>query len=463
MKKIRIGNAAGFWGDQTTAPRRLVEQGHLDYLTLEYLAELTMSILAHLKSRNPEAGYVTDFPEAVAGLVDLLRDQPQLRIVTNAGGMNPQGCARAVSRILSDAGLNDVKVAAVSGDDLFANIETHRAAGEAFSHFDTQKPFDDVADRIVSANAYMGAAGIVEALEAGARIVVTGRVADASLAVGPAIHELGWAWDDYDKLAAATVAGHIIECGAQSTGGIYSDWSPEMSLADVGYPIADIDASGGVLITKPELTGGVVNEATVAEQIVYEIGDPAKYFTPDVVADFTQVELEEVAANCVSVTGAKGLPAPENYKVSMAYRDGYWVSGTLVIVGPDAASRARVSGQMVLDRVERAGYKLQRTNIECLGAGDVVPGCYQKNQNLSEVVLRVTAHDPSKEAVEQLAREFAPLVTSGLPGTTGYTGGRPKPRPVLSYWPSLIGRERLQSTATVCTANDWLATEGENS
>lgn len=460
MKKIRIGNAAGFWGDQTTAPRRLVEQGNLDYLTLEYLAELTMSILAHLKSRNPEAGYVTDFPEAVADLVNSLRDQPNLRIVTNAGGMNPGGCARAVSRILSDAGLNDVKVAAVTGDDLFADIETHQNGGEAFAHFDTQKPFGDVANRIVSANAYMGAAGIVQALEAGARIVITGRVADASLAVGPAIHELGWAWEDYDKLAAATVAGHIIECGAQSTGGIYSDWSPELSMADVGYPIAEIDADGGVLITKPESTGGVVNEATVAEQIVYEIGDPAKYFTPDVVADFTQVELAEVAADCVSVTGARGLPAPENYKVSMAYRDGYWVSGTLVIVGPNAAARAKVSGQMILDRVERAGYKLQRSNIECLGAGDVVSGCYPQNQNLSEVVLRVTAHDPSKEAVEQLAREFAPLVTSGLPGTTGYTGGRPKPRPVLSYWPSLIGRGRLQSTATVCTATDWLVTEG---
>jgi hypothetical protein len=332
MKSIRVGNGAGFWGDNLDAPRRLCEAGRLDYLTLEYLAELTMSILAHQKSRDPSAGWVTDFGEVVGSLVPSLWAQPALKIVTNAGGMNPQGCAAAIARCLVQQGLADIVIGAVSGDDLFPRLDELSRGGESFAHFETGQPIDSIRDRIVSANAYLGAGGIVEALAGGARIVVTGRVADASLTLGPAVHELGWAWRDgdrrhwaqrdWDRLAAATVAGHLIECGAQCTGGMFSAWRPEISLSDVVYPIAEISDDGRVVITKPPNSGGTVNVETVAEQLVYEIGDPAHYLTPDVDTDFSHVRLSQVGTDRVEVSHAKGAPPPETLKVSLAYQAG---------------------------------------------------------------------------------------------------------------------------------------------
>lgn len=463
MKTVRIGNAAGFWGDSPLAPQRLADAGELDYLTLEYLAELTMSILAHLKSRDPDAGYVTDFPPVLETLVDALRNQPQLRIVTNAGGMNPTGCAIEAARVLAGAGLGDVAVAAVAGDDLFPRIEELFAAGEAFANLDTGAEFGNVREDVVSANAYLGAAGIVDALAQGARIVVTGRVADASLTVGPAVHEFGWKQDDWGRLAGATVAGHLIECGAQVTGGMYSDWSPDVALEDVGYPISELADDGTCVVTKPAGTGGGVNVQTVCEQLVYEIGDPAHYLTPDVDVDFTNVRLTQDGENRVRVNGARGAAPPETLKVSAAYRDGFLVEGTLVICGRGAVARARACAETVFGRVRRAGYELSRTNVECLGAGDSLPGMDpipardgDQPHEPWEVVLRIAAHDPSREAVECLARELAPLVTSGPPGVTGYTGGRPKPRPVLSYWPTTIARSHVSPALRVSNAKDWI-------
>ncbi|MBI3861785.1 MAG: DUF1446 domain-containing protein [Planctomycetia bacterium] len=452
---IRVGNGAGFWGDNLDAPRLLAERGGLDYLTLEYLAELTLSILAHQRSRSPDGGFVADFLTVLESLGPVLAAQPKLKIVTNAGGMAPVACARQAAQILVRAGLGTTRIAAVSGDDLLPRIDDLLAAGETFSNLDTGQPLGDVRPKIASANAYLGAAGIVEALAQGARIVITGRVADASLTVGPAIHEFGWSSSDWDKRAAATVAGHLIECGAQATGGMFSGWTPEISLQNLGYPIAEISEPGHFTMTKPAGTGGAVTVDTVAEQLVYEIGDPRHYLTPDVDADFSHVQLVQSGPDRVDVRGAKGNPAPPRYKVSMAYRDGYMASGTLVVCGDQAAAKARACGELILSRLKAAGVNLERTHVECLGTGDSLPGVWKRNDDALEVVLRVSVHDPSREAVERFVREFSPLVGSGPPGVTGYTGPRPKPYPVFAYWPTTVAREKLQHTVEVREAEKW--------
>ena len=455
MRSIRVGNGAGFWGDNLDAPRLLAEKGAIDYLTLEFLAELTLSILAHQRSRDPKAGFVADFLTIVESLVPRLKAQPKLKIVTNAGGMNPQECARQIGAILASAGLGSVRVAAVSGDDLLPRLDQLLADGEPLANLDTGQPPGDVRSKIASANVYLGAWGIVAALKEGARVVITGRVADASLTVGPAVHEFGWSWSDWNRLGSATVAGHLIECGAQVTGGMFSGWQPELSLDNLGYPITEISENGTFAITKPAGTGGAVTTETVAEQLVYEIGDPAHYLTPDVDADFSQVRLAQAGADRVEVTGARGHPAPQQLKVSMAYRDGYMAAGTLVVCGESAAAKARAAGELILSRLRAAGVNLARTQIECLGTGDTLPGVWRRRDDALEVVLRVSVHDPAREAVERFVREFSPLVGSGPPGVTGYTGPRPKPYPVFAYWPTTIARERIEPVVEVQTASEW--------
>lgn len=457
MKTIRIGNAAGFLGDQLSAPQFLAERGSLDYLTLEHLAELTLSILAHQKSRDPNLGYAVDFISVLPTLAGALQNQPQLKIVTNAGGVNPAACAKEAAEVLGRAGLGDLLIGIVTGDDLFPSLDQLISGGESFEHFESQAGFGEVRSKIVSANAYLGAAGIVENLAAGARIVITGRVADASLTLGPTIHEFGWRWDDWDRLAAATVAGHVIECGAQATGGMFTPWTKELRLEDVGYPIAEVSDDGEVVITKPEKTGGLVDERTVSEQLLYEIGDPAHYLTPDVDADFTGLSLNQIGTNRVAVSGARGNPPPSTYKVSMAYRDGYMAANTLVICGPDSERTARYCAEIILRRVEQAGFKLERTHVECLGCGDTLPGIWPRPSNSYETVLRISAHDSRKEALERFIREFAPLVTSGPAGVTGYTGPRGKPYPVLAYWPTRVSRDRVAQQTDVRTVSEWLS------
>jgi|HubBroStandDraft_6_1064221.scaffolds.fasta_scaffold22159_4 hypothetical protein len=461
MESIRVGNGAGFWGDNLDAPRRLCEAGRLDYLTLEYLAELTMSILAHQKSRDPSAGWVSDFGDVVDDLIHSLQTQPGLKLVTNAGGMNPHGCAAAIARRLGQKGLAGITIGTVTGDDLFPRLDELSRAGEPFANFETGQSVDAIRDRIVSANAYLGAAGIVEALARGARIVVTGRVADASLTLGPAIHEFGWDWRDWDRLAAATVAGHLIECGAQCTGGMFSAWRPEIALGDVGYPIAEIADDGRVAITKPATNGGSVTVGTVAEQLVYEIGDPAHYLTPDVDTDFSHVRLLQTETDRVEVSHARGAAPPETLKVSIAYQDGFMASATVVLCGPNATQNARAAGTIILNRLAHAGVKPARTHVEILGAGDTLPGMPITGDSRPwDVVLRVSAADPSRSVLDRFVREFAPLVTAGPPGVTGYTGGRAKPRPVLAYWPTTVSRTHVQPEVDVKTAEEWAHTAG---
>jgi Acyclic terpene utilisation family protein AtuA len=448
VDRIRIGNGCGFWGDNLDAPLLLAEQGRLHYLTLEYLAELTMSILALQKQRDAQAGYATDFLDVLERLCPLLEAQPELKIITNAGGMNPAACAAKARALLDRAGLTDRILATVAGDDLLPQLDRLLAEGHTFANLDTAEPLTAVRARVVSANAYLGARPIVAALHAGASIVITGRVADASLTLSPAVHEFGWDWEDWNRLSAGTIAGHLIECGAQATGGLWCNWQDARDMANVGYPIAEISASGSLWITKPADTGGAVNCETVSEQLLYEVGDPAAYLTPDVTADFTSVTLKQADRDSVSVEGARGKPATDTYKVSIAYRDGFMSSGTLTIFGPDAPAKGRLCGEMILQRLRRAGVELAMTNVECQGAGACVPGVRKETTASTldppEVVLRVSARDSRRSAVERFTKEFAPLVTSGLPGVTGYTTGRPPVREVFAYWPALVPKRTVR-------------------
>jgi hypothetical protein len=445
---IRIGNGCGFWGDNLDAPVLLARDGRLDYLTLEYLAELTMSILALQKQRDAQAGFAGDFLDVLERLSPLLRAQPNLKIITNAGGMNPAACAARARALLDKAGLGDRRIATVSGDDLLPRLDQLQAQGQQLTNLDTGEPLATVRDRVVSANAYLGARPIAQALRQGADVVITGRVADASLTVAPAVHEFGWGWEDWDKLAAGTVVGHLIECGAQATGGLWCNWSEATDLSNVGYPLAEIEPSGDFHLTKPVGSGGTVNTETVAEQLLYEVGDPAAYLTPDVTADFTSVALSKPAADVVQVRGAKGQPATPTYKVSIAFRDGFSASGTLLIFGPDAPAKARHCGAMIFQRLARAGVVPQHRNVECLGAGDAVPVVVPAAAP-PEVVLRVSVRDSRKAVVERFTKEFAPLVTSGPPGVSGYTTGRPPVREVFTYWPALVAKELIQPEVRV--------------
>ncbi|HZT82936.1 MAG TPA: acyclic terpene utilization AtuA family protein [Gemmataceae bacterium] len=449
MDRVRIGNGCGFWGDNVDAPVRLAEHGRLDYLTLEYLAELTMSILALQRQRDPQAGFATDFLDVLERLGPVLKAQPGLKIVTNAGGMNPAGCATRARAILDRAGLADRRIATVTGDDLLPHLDRLLAEGHPFTNLDTGEPLSTVRGRVVSANAYLGARPIAEALRRGAAVVITGRVADASLTLGPAAHELGWRWDDWDRLCGGTVAGHLLECGAQATGGLWCNWQDEPDLADVGYPVAEVGPDGSFRLTKPAGTGGAVNVETASEQLLYEVGDPAAYLTPDVTADFTSVRLSQEGPDVVRAAGARGRPATDSYKVSIAYRDGWTASGTLVIFGPDAPGKARRCGEIILQRLRRAGVEFAFSNIECLGAGDCVPGVVPAAAAPPEVVLRVSVRDPRRAAVERFAREVAPLVTSGPPGVTGYTTGRPAVREVFAYWPALVAKGAVAAEVTL--------------
>jgi len=421
-----------------------------------------MSILARQREKNPEAGYAADFLDILRSLVPALKSQPQLKIVANSGGMNPESCAREAAKILLHAGLPELPLAAVSGDDLLPQLDLLLRECE-FANLDTGQPLSSLAPGpqplapVASANAYLGARPIADALSRGARIVITGRVADASLTVGPCMHEFGWAWDDWQKLAAASVAGHLIECGAQVTGGYTVDWN-KYDLANVGYPIAEIDEAGNAVITKPAGTGGAVNRTTVTEQLVYEIGDPQHYLTPDVDCDFTTVKLEETGSDRMAVRGATGRPATDTYKVSLAYRDGYMASGTLLVYGSDCAEKAKACGEIILARVKAAGYELSRMNVELLGYGAGVPGAFfhRKYQQPGEVVLRVAAHDPRREAIDCFVRQFAPLITSGPAGLAGYASGRPDVRPVFAYWPTLVPKRLVEPQVKVQPVREWL-------
>lgn len=446
---LRIGNAQGFWGDAPDAPARLLaQQPNLDYLTLDYLAEVSLSIMAQQRRRNPEAGYAADFVDVVRSLAPFWRGGSETRVISNAGGLNPMGCARACAEALREAGCGGLRIGVVSGDDVLHVIRA-RPGDRVFRNMETGEPIEGVLDRLETANAYLGAAPVVEALARGADLVVTGRISDPTLVTAPCIHHFGWKWDDYDRIANATVAGHLIECGAQVTGGIATRWLEYADMAGAGFPFVEMYADGSCCVTKPEETGGVVSVETVTEQLLYEIGDPAKYLSPDVCVSLLSLAVEQAGPDRVSVSGAEGSPPPDTYKVSATHHDGFWAQGLLTIFGPDAVLKARRCGDIVIERMRRAGCAPARSNVECLGTGACAPGVFPEPPDLAETVLRVSVADPRREVVERFSKELAPLVTSGPQGVTGFSAGRPRVQPVYVYWPCLISKTEVKPTVEV--------------
>lgn len=442
---LKIANASGFWGDQPDAARRLVaQQPDLDYLTLDYLAEVSLSIMAITRTKDPAASYARDFIEVVQSLVKFWQTGGRTKIVTNAGGLDPHACGAAVRDELAKAGLAHLKVAVVSGDDVLSLI---RRGGNAFNNLETGEPLAKVADRLVTANAYLGAESIAAALRAGAHIVVTGRVADPSLTVGPCCAHFDWKPDDYDRLAGATVAGHLLECGTQACGGFSTDWLSVPGAHDIGFPVAEISADGSCVLTKPAGTGGAVTVQNVKEQLLYEIGDPGNYLSPDVTVSFLTLRVKQAGVDRVSVAGATGRPPPVNYKVSATYRNGFKAHGMLTIFGEQAVAKARAAGEGMLRRLQEAGYAYRETLVECLGTGASVGGIVRRvpEENFLETVLRVSVAADTQEPVKRFTREIAPLVTCGPQGVTGYASGRPKVLPVFGYWPCLIPRAAVKS------------------
>jgi hypothetical protein len=442
MKVVRVGGGQGFWGDDPDAPRRLVEGGPIDYLMLDYLAEVTMSILQKQKERDPKAGYARDFVGAVQSVLPFVGRG--LKIVANAGGVNPRGCADAVRAVAPD-----VRIGVVTGDDLLGRLDELVAQGHQLANMDTGQPLSTVRDRVLSANAYIGSAPIVEALHKGAQIVVTGRSTDTALTMAPLRHEFGWTATDYDKLAAGIVAGHIIECGAQCSGGncLY-EWREIPDLANVGYPVIEGSPDGTFVVTKHPGTGGRVSVHTVTEQLVYEMGDPHSYITPDVVADFTTIRLAQDGENRVRVSGIHGAQATDKLKVSIAYRAGYKAVGTLVYVWPDALEKARVADRVLRERLDRLGLKFEKILTEFVGVS-AAHGPLTPPTDAPEVQMRVGVRAESKAAVEGFSRQIAPLVLNGPPSVTGFAGGRPKVEEIVAYWPALIDKRVVQTTVTI--------------
>ena len=455
---VRIGNAQAFWGDRPSAARDLLAQEPgLDYLTMDYLAEVSMSILALQRERDPRLGYPRDFVEVVRQLAEYWASGGRCRLVANAGGLDPAACAAACRAVLEQAGCRPLTIGVVSGDDVLQLLRDGGA--DEFRNLDSGEPLAAVRDRLVTANAYMGCAGIVRALDAGADIVITGRVADPSLVVGACVHAFRWTLDDWARLAGATVAGHLLECGTQVTGGIATDWLDLPDPAHVGFPIAEVDREGRCVITKSPRSGGAVTAATVQEQLIYEIGDPARYVSPDVCVSFLDLAVEEDGADRVRVTGAQGGPRPATLKVSATHRDGFRAAGTLTIVGDRAREKAERCGRIVLERLAEAGWVYRDAIVECLGQGGSVPvaGIVATGADARETVLRIAVEAETRDAVEAFARELMPLVTAGPQGTTGYAEGRPRVHPVFRYWPCLVDAARVEPGVDTLTTADTLA------
>lgn len=440
-KIIRIGGASGFWGDSGVAAPQLVRRAEVDYLVFDYLAEITMSIMARMRAKDPNAGYATDF--VAVALKQVIREiaEKNIRVVSNAGGVNPAACADAIRALAAEAGVK-VKVAHVEGDDLLPQEAALRAAGVTEMFSGAAFP-----DKCWSINAYLGAVPIARALDAGAQIVVTGRAVDSAVTLGPLMHEFGWAENDYDLLAAGSLCGHILECGAQATGGLFTDYHDVPDWDDIGYPIAECAADGSFTVTKPDGTGGIVVPGTVKEQLLYEIGDPAAYMLPDVTCDFTGVEVTEVGQNRVRVTGTKGLPPTPHYKVSATFQDGFKAVATMVIGGWDAVGKCRKTADAILKRTrrmlaERNMGDYTETSVEVLG-GEAMYGANSRALAAREAIMKLAVKHPDAKALSMFAKEIAPAGTSFSQGTTGFGGGRPKAQPVVRLFSCLVAKSDL--------------------
>jgi len=443
---VRVAAGQGFWGDWLEAPVRQVEGGPIDYLMMDYLAEVTMSIMQKQKSRDPNAGYARDFVPLIERILPTLVSK-RIRVTSNAGGVNPRGCAEAVLAVARKLGFaGKVNVGLVSGDDILPRLDELIARGHELRDMDSGRPLSDIRDKVLSANAYLGMGPIVTALEQGADIVVTGRVTDTGLTLGPLFHEFGWRTNDWDKVAAGTVAGHIIECGAQSSGGnLLRDWRKVQGLANPGFPIVEASPDGTFVVTKHPKTGGIVNVPSVTEQLVYEMGDPHSYITTDGVADFTTIQLKQAGKDRVQVSGIKGGPKTPMLKVSIAYFYGYKAVGTLVYSWPEAYDKAKAADRILRQRLKDLGLSYEQILTEFVGA-DATHGrlAGPASPEAPEVQLRIGVRAREKAPVDRFTREIAPLVLTGPPSVTGFAGGRPQVEEVVAYWPALIDRREIE-------------------
>lgn len=446
---IKIASGQGFWGDLIDAPVHQAEKGEINYLMMDYLAEVTMSILQKQKLKNPEHGYARDIPELMERLLPLLKEKG-FRVITNGGGVNPHACKDAVSRVARKLNIKGIKIGIVTGDNILNKIDELFSEGIMLNNMETGESAEIIKDKLLSANVYLGAGPVVEALKLGANIVITGRVTDTGLTLAPMIYEFGWEMNDWDKLASGTVAGHIIECGAQATGGNFlGDWESVPDLARVGFPIVEAYPDGTFYITKHYGTGGLVSVETVSEQLLYEIGDPVDYITPDCIADFTTIKLTQESKDRVKVHGIKGKPATDFYKVSMSYSDGYSAFSTLTYCAPDALKKAEAADKILRTRLADLNLKFDEIRTEYLGYNSCHGPLVKPRDDLSEVVLRIGVRSHDRASVERFGKEIAPLILTGPPGVTGFSGGRPKPSEVVAYWPALIPKTKIKPEVTV--------------
>ncbi len=421
-----------------------MEGGPIDYLMLDYLAEVTMSILRKQKERDPSLGYARDFIGAMESVLPAVAERG-VKVVANAGGVNPRACAAAVKVMAGERG-HRLTIGVVTGDDLLGRLDELIAAGHPLANMDTGAPLSTVRGEVLSANAYIGSEPIVEALQKGASVVITGRSTDTALTMAPLRYEFGWAASQWDQLAAGIVAGHIIECGAQCSGGncLY-DWRSIPDLANVGYPLVEASPDGSFVVTKHPKTGGRVSVQTVSEQLVYEMGDPHSYITPDVVADFTTIKLTPAGDDRVRGSGIKGRPPTDKLKVSIAYRAGFKAVGTLVYAWPDALEKAQLADRVLRERLDRLGLSFDHILSEYVGATATHGRLAGDQRNAPEVQLRFGVRGSDRAAVERFTREIAPLVLNGPPSVTGFAGGRPKVEEIVAYWPALIDKSVVKT------------------
>ncbi|RKZ16448.1 DUF1446 domain-containing protein [bacterium] len=445
---IRIGNASGYWGDDLTVLRRQLEGGPLDVITLDFLAEITMSILQKQLTRNPAAGFARDFVDQLDEVLELALKQGTI-VISNAGGVAPRACADAIHGLAAARGL-DPRIGVVAGDDVLADLPGWLKDGVELKNMDDGRDYSEIKDLATSANAYFGAAPVVRALERGAQFVVTGRVTDTGITLAPMIHHFGWSETDYDQLAAGIIAGHILECGAQSTGGNFTDWREVPSFDRIGYPVVEVSSDGSFVVTRHEGQGGMVTVETVREQLLYEMGDPLSYITPDVVADFSSIQLEPAGKDRVRVSGIKGAPTTPFFKLSVSYSDGYKASGAVIICGPEARAKSEAFSEILWGRVP----KYEHTLTEYVGA-DATWGPLSPSTEASEIYLRFGARDHDKDKLGTFSKMLPALILSGPPGVA-VTGGRPRVTDVVAYWPMLVPRE-------LCTASiEMVGGEGDH-
>lgn len=446
---IRIASGQGYWGDWQEAPLLQVSSGPIDYLVMDYLAEITMSILQKQKSRNPELGYAKDFIPLMKNLLPDLVEK-NITVIANAGGVNPIACVKEIREIADTMGYNDLKIAAVYGDEITDQLDSLIKKGYPLKNMDTGVDLSEILDRVCSANVYFGAEPVVEALKKGAQIVVCGRVTDTGITLAPMIHEFGWSFDDWDKLAAGIVGGHINECGAQSTGGNFlAGWEEVPDMDHIGFPIIEASPDGHLIVTKHESLGGLVDERTIKEQLVYELGDPMEYITPDVTVDFTSIQLETEGKNRVAVKNIKGIKATDQYKISISYYDGYTCTGGLTYVWPDALKKAKKADEILRKRLDRLGLEFDEIHTEYIGYnaghGALSPDLNEPN----EVIISIGARGKSRAAIERFSREIIPLVLTGPPSVTGFGGGRPRVREIFAYWPALLPMHVVTPKVTI--------------